>query len=95
MLLKRYGTLKEIDEMDADLGIQMIIKAYEETGKDRMWDLYTAIYPNMTEENYISFGEFLHRSKPQPEVPADEILADVKDILDGFHKKKVKDNGDI
>lgn len=62
---------------------RLLNKAWEREDNFRKWDLYTAIYPLMGTDNFMSFEEF---SKPQIiEIKEEEeILMEVKDVISMF-----------
>lgn len=73
--------------MDFDAGMEMVKKAYEEKVKERMWQMYLVYLPNMSKENLISFEEFLelaNESDEQDNRSAEEILEEVKNIINNF-----------
>ena len=40
------------------IGVKQINKAIEEEKDSRLWEVWLTLYPNMTEDNFISFEEF-------------------------------------
>lgn len=64
--------------------IKLIAKSVERERENKAWQMYVSITPHMTDENHVTFEEFL---KPQETIidrPADEILVDVKETLNTF-----------
>lgn len=63
---------------------KLITKANEENSKENMFKLYAGLYPNMKKENFISFDEFLNKTKPKPIMvdtqSKDELIAKVISI---------------
>jgi len=53
-----------------------------------IWELYLQRYQWMDTENFTSFEDFKNMATPKEEKPVEEILTDVKDILDTFHQKR-------
>ncbi len=61
--------------METINGPKELIELLALINKDRKWELYLTIYPNMDKESFISFEEF--SNPPKPKTP-EEILADVR-----------------
>lgn len=61
--------------------MELISKAYKEKIKDRVFTLYANIYPNMDEDNFISFDEFYTIMTVDNKRDTDEILDEVKQLL--------------
>jgi hypothetical protein len=81
MLYSEYGTDEIINELDPIEIIEIINLIYETRNEKKTWDIYLAIYPNMTSETYMSFEEF---KKPKPKKnkkTKEEILDDVRLIM--------------
>lgn len=63
----------------------MLSKAIDRVNENKAWQLYVNVNPHMTEENYMTFEEFLNRDESiTDDRPVDEILNDVKETLDTF-----------
>lgn len=75
MLLSRYGNAAVLNE-PFHRAAQIIMKAYEKTADEKLFFRWVTNY-----EKYISFDEFKNCLKGDDR-SADEILDDVKDILD-------------
>ncbi|WP_207733702.1 hypothetical protein [Clostridium celatum] len=78
-------------------GYDFIKVAYESDKEEKIWQLWTSLYPNMTKENYISFEEFKNSIIPsgQAEIEnldKEEILDKVNDIIN-LTLKEVNGNG--
>lgn len=69
---------------------RLLIKAKEKEDRKEAWDLYVAVYPNMNKETYIPFDEVYQPGKrvKTVEKTEEEILKDVKEILDTFNERK-------
>lgn len=68
-------------------GIELIQKAIEKQAEERAFQLYVARYPWMTEKDFIPFEEFYKPPSRQVVTnnqTADEIILDVKNIMDNF-----------
>lgn len=66
---------------------KLLKKASEKRSREDAWGLYLTLLPNMGEENFMTFDEFYNRGKVAPggEQSEEEILKDVKEILDSFN----------
>jgi len=63
----------------------MLSKAIDRDNENKAWQLYVSINPHMTEENYMTFDDFLNRSETtNDDTPVDEILNEVKETLNTF-----------
>jgi hypothetical protein len=60
----------------------LLIDAYEKDLEDKLWQQWLAIYPNMSNENFISFEDFKKETfKPKVEkINAEEVLKDAESI---------------
>lgn len=90
MLLKRYGQIDYVLNMDVEAGIEQINKVYEMESKQQSWEMYLTRYANMTKDNYVSFDEFYKPTRPAAP-PASkktkqEIIDDAEEILAAFRK---------
>lgn len=74
--------------LDLYTAMELISKAYKEKIKDRVFTLYANIYPNMDEDNFISFDEFYGIMTVDNKRDKDEILDEVKQLLN-FEWKEV------
>jgi len=63
---------------------RLLIKAAIKENENKVWDLYVAVYPKMDKETYMTFGEF-KRPVIKDEKTEEEILIDVKDIINTFN----------
>lgn len=66
---------------------RLLIKANEKKDRKDAWELYLTLLPNMGQENFMTFDEFYNRGKVvlEGEQSEEEILKDVKEILDSFN----------
>ena len=84
--------------MDLEDGLEMIIKAFKKKRRDKEWEMYLAIYPNIAgTENDKPFEELFPESneeqhKVDSNKSVDDILADVEDILNMKGMKKIDGN---
>lgn len=67
--------------MDISTAMELISKAYEETRKDSAFTLYASIYPYMSENDFITFNEFYLKMTVNNRKSSDEILDEVKELL--------------
>ena len=70
--------------MDIENGSSLIIKAMEKQAEERAFQLYVSKYAVMDEKTYIPFEKFYQKPTQVEVKPVDEILNDVKDILNNY-----------
>lgn len=63
-----------------ETGVSLIKKAMEEKQKEAIFELYKSIFPNMTEETYISFEEY-YLMCVQEEKTTEEIIKETEELL--------------
>ena len=86
--MQRYSNIEFLYTLDLYTAMELISKAYKEKIKDRVFTLYANIYPNMDEDNFISFDEFYGIMTVDNKRDKDEILHEVKQLLN-FEWKEV------
>ena len=86
--MQRYSNIEFLYTLDLYTAMELISKAYKEKIKDRVFTLYANIYPNMDEDNFISFDEFYTIMTVDNIRDTDEILDEVKQLLN-FEWKEV------
>ena len=71
--------------------IKLINKAREENQRDKLFLLYTAVYPNMDEKTYLSFEDYLEKltgSNTSYDMRSkDEIMKEMNEIEQKFEDK--------
>lgn len=70
--------------MDIESGSSLIIKGMEKQAEERAFKLYVSKYAMMDEKTYIPFEKFYQKPSEVEVKPVDEILSDVKDILNNY-----------
>jgi hypothetical protein len=84
-LLERYGDMSFIMSLPAQQGIELYIKAVDKNTERLAWEQWLVAYQNMTQENFISFSDYLKQlKKPQrakDNRSDDEIIQDAENIL--------------
>ena len=60
--MSRYNDLDYVMGLSFEDGIRIINKAREKEAETKLWNLYTAVYPNMDKDNFISFEDFKRES---------------------------------
>ena len=79
MLLTRYANFDYILRLPFMVGLKFIRKAIDENTDKRIWQMWLAIYPHMTKENFISFEDYKKQCTVQTKEQTDEqMLAKVK-----------------
>lgn len=75
---------------------KLLQKAQEIKQREMMWDLYVSRYQLMTEETFVSFEDFYNpKAKELDNRPVEDILTDVREILDSFRKEGEEEDGII
>lgn len=72
--------------------MELLGEAYRTYRDERLWQLYTVVFPNMTEENFQTFEEFKkYQTSPAPKNHTKEqILDKVSGIINNINWAKVK-----
>jgi hypothetical protein len=71
------------------MGLRMVVNKINEINENKIWDKWIAIYPNMTQDNFISFDEFKEQHKPKkPLTESDKARIDK--MVDSINDKVVK-----
>ncbi len=88
MILSRYNT--SIMDLDVELGIALIKKAYEKQNENMIWDMWLTKYPWMDEKSFISFSDFKDKLLNQTEHPKksvktkEEIIYQAENIVNAW-----------
>lgn len=91
LLLNRYNNIDFINNLSFDDGIKLIFKAHEKREEDKAFALYTARFVTMDKESFMEFKEFYNpkiNKNVESDKPIDDILSEVKEILDNFKKER-------
>lgn len=68
---------------------RLLVNAFENRRENLAWDLYVALYPNMTKETFILFEDFHNKWNMKVEDKSEEkILENVKQTIDTFNKSR-------
>lgn len=90
--MRRYSNIEFVLNLDIDVGMELIFKAYEEREKEKLFKLYSNIYPYMTEETFITFEEYYNEcliNSNQNQKTATEIIEEIKDMYENTAWKEV------
>ena len=72
--------------------LKLVAKAQEEDTRDYAFKIYLAKYPNMTQENFVTFNEFWEEIKPEKKIidnrSEDEIMKEILEIENKFRKEE-------
>jgi hypothetical protein len=71
-------------------GLDFIKKAREKEIEERIWQAWVACYPNMNEDNFVSFEEFKDEvtGKNICHLSSEEILQAVEEIEEKRNRKQ-------
>lgn len=89
LLLKRYGNIDYVMEMDVADGLSLILKAIEGDNKDKLYLQYVQMVCWMDKDNYISFEEFYKNNTKQmtaKKVTKEEAYKNANNILEKICK---------
>ena len=86
LLLHRYGNLEYIMQLDISSAIRLIDKAKEKEKEKRHFMQWVVQLPNMTQENYISFNDYVDKvtGKNIDRRPLYECMAEIEEIKKKF-----------
>jgi hypothetical protein len=89
MLLHSYYNFDYVLGLDLKRITRLLVKAKLKEDENFARKMYISIYPNMTKETYIPFEKFYERKekKKKKKQTQEEILEDIKNIMDAFNKK--------
>lgn len=81
-LLKRYGNISFIDDLEGNTFIDFIYTAMSKELEDRLWEKWLVDYGRMSESDFISFEEYKAKHFQEIESKTDEeVLEDAENIL--------------
>lgn len=87
MLLHSYYDFNYILKQPIKIITKLLIKAKNKENENFAKSMYIALYPKMNEETFISFDEFYNKGNTTTSVQTEEeILTDVKDIINTFNE---------
>ncbi len=80
--------------LDAEDGLNLIIKAFKNDSRDKLYKLYLSKYPYMDKNNYINFDDFFKKCTATRVVTSkskEEIYKNVENILRNNKFKTIDD----
>lgn len=82
LLLHRYGNLEYIMHLDIGSALRIIDKAKEKEKENRYFLQWAIQLPNMTEENYLSFDDYVDRvtGRNIDQRPVAECMKELEEI---------------
>ena len=84
-LLERYSDMSFIMSLSAEEGFALYEKAIDKNMEQQAWERWLVDYTKMSEENFISFTDYMKKLKaPQPikdDRTDDEVISDADNIL--------------
>ena len=86
LLLHRYGNLEYFMNLDIDSAMRLIDKAKEKEKEKRYFMQWVVQLPNMTQENYMSFEDYIDRvtGRNIDRRPVYECMAEIEEIKKKF-----------
>jgi hypothetical protein len=61
--------------------ISLIVRAYREREREKAWQMWLSLYPNMDKKTFIPFSEFYkEQTEPVSRRPKEEILSEAEAI---------------
>ncbi len=72
--------------MDYRIGLNLIEESLDNELESKLWDKWLTLYPNMTEEEFISFDEFKDMHKPKKKINKKKIDKNVNKINEAYKK---------
>ena len=82
LLLHRYGNLEYIMKSDIEVSEKIILKAMEKERENRLFLQWVVQLPNMTDETYISFDNYVDRvtGRNIDRRPVSECMQEIEEI---------------
>jgi len=74
--------------LDVCHGVELLDSLHEKEYEEKMWYQWLSVYPHMTQETFVSFGDYLDRLKPkQVETrPTSELVKELEELKRSFEK---------
>lgn len=75
---------------------KLLFEAFEKKEENKYRNMWLAIYPRMSKDNFISFDDFYNKRYEQIDTPTNEILKETEDIRKRFkeaEEKRGENNG--
>lgn len=87
LLLHRYGNLEYIMQLDINTALHVIEKAKEKEKENRYFLQWVVQLPNMTQENYMSFEEYVDKvtGRNIDKRPVYECMQELEEIKKMFN----------
>lgn len=91
MLLTRYSNIEFILNTPFEIGFNHIKKAWDQERDKKIWQMWLTLYPNMSQDNFISYEDFKDSLLKEPErkVQSDADMLIMARILNAAHGGKV------
>ena len=94
-MVKTYGF--QILETDCETGFDLMDGAKKMQREERLWQLYSQLYPTMNEENFMEFEDFKkYATAPKEKGPTkEEIITNTMKKFENVSFKREADIGKI
>lgn len=80
-VMQRYSDVTYFMSLPWRAGLNLLSKAAENHRKETLFTVWANCYPNMSEENWISFETFVKQNEPQQKQSKEQIMSNVADII--------------
>lgn len=84
-VLKRYADMSWYMSLPWRIGLKLLSKAADNNRKETLFTIWANCYPNMGEDNWVSFPDFLKRNEPHEGQSTEQIMSGVKNIIEGMN----------
>lgn len=86
--MKRYQNIEYIMKMEVEDGLNIIIRAFKNDTKDKLYKMYVIHSAFMDKSNYISFEQYYNNCvRPAKKENKEEVYNKVNNILKTVCKK--------
>jgi len=92
LFYKNYGGFSVLNDCDGpEEAMELLTNAIELENERMAFEIYKLLYPKMTESNYVSFEDFLKKSKNSTKtIVKEQSLADIQKMAKRIAAATVK-----
>lgn len=91
--MSRYANIEFILNAPFYIGMNHINKAWEQERDKKIWEMWLAVYPHMSEETFVNYYDFKDKilnGKPKKEQTPKEMMTMVQILNAAFGGKVVE-----